>query len=124
MQILNLTQHTATPEQIAAGVLELTSAHKAKLQSLLSFNEIPTRLEISKRANDIAEIAMNYDCNKAMIGGAGWLMSELESALILCPSHIQPVYAFSQRVSEEVHNEDGTVTKKMVFKHIGFVEVN
>ena len=122
MQILNLTQHAPTPEQIEAGVVDVTPEHKLKLQSLLSFNEIPTGSELSERANAIAEIAMSYNCPKAMIGGAGWLMSELESSLILCPSHIQPVYAFSQRVSEEVHHADGTVTKHNVFKHVGFVE--
>lgn len=122
MKILNLTQHTPTPEQIAAGVVDVTAEHKGTLLSLLNFSEIPTRPEISKRANAIAEIAMNYDCQKAMIEGALWLMGELEQALVLCPDSIQPVYAFSERVSEEVINPDGTVTKKVLFKHVGFVE--
>lgn len=74
MQILNLTQHTPTPEQIEAGAMELTDEHKETLKSLLNFATIPTRLEISERANDIAEIAMHYNCKKAMIGGALWLM--------------------------------------------------
>lgn len=122
MKILNLTQHTPTPEQIEAGVVDVTPEHKLKLQSLLSFNEIPTASAIAERADAIAEIAMNYDCQKAMIGGALWLMGELEQALVLCPDSIQPVYAFSERVSEEVINPDGTVTKKVLFKHVGFVE--
>ena len=96
MQILNLTQHTTTPEQIEAGVVDLTAEHKIKLQSLLNFTEIPTGSAIAELADDIAEIAMHYNCQKAMIDGAGWLMSELESALVLCPDNIQPVYAFSQ----------------------------
>lgn len=121
MQILNLTQHTPTPEQVTAGVVELTAEHKSKLQSLLDFSEIPTGTTISKRANAIAELAMHYNCPIAMIGGAGWLMPELEKALILCPDNIKPVYAFSQRVSEEVHHADGTVTKTNVFRHVGFV---
>lgn len=123
MQILNLTQHTPTPEQIEAGVVDVTPEHKLKLQSLLNFDKIPTRLEISERANAIAEIAMSYDCKKAMIGGALWLMGDLEKALLLCPDNIQPVYAFSQRVTHEVHHADGTVTKNVVFKHVGFIEV-
>lgn len=124
MQILNLTQHSPTPEQIEAGVVDVNPEHRVKLQSLLNFDKIPKRDDIVQRANAIAEIAMSYNCPKAMIGGALWLMSELEQALVLCPSNIQPVYAFSVRESVEHHNEDGTVTKKMVFKHIGFVEVN
>ena len=123
MQILNLTQHTPTPEQIEAGVVELTAEHKVKLCSLLSFNEIPTRSDIYKRANAIAELAMHYNCRKAMIGGALWLMGELEKSLLLCPDNIQPVYAFSQRVTHELHHADGTVTKTNVFKHVGFIEV-
>lgn len=122
MQILNLTQHAPTPEQIEAGVVDVTPEHRVKLQSLLNFDKIPTGSELSERANAIAEIAMSYDCKKAMIGGALWLMGELEQALVLCPDSIQPVYAFSERVSEEVINPDGTVTKKVLFKHVGFVE--
>ena len=122
MKILNLTQHEATATQIEAGVMDVTPEDKLKLLSLLNFDVIPTRLDISKRANAIAEIAMNYDCPKAMIGGALWLMPELESALVTCPDCIQPIYAFSVRESVEVHNADGTVSKKVVFKHAGFVE--
>ena len=48
-------------------------------------------------------------------------MSSLEKHLKI--NNIQPMYAFSVRESIEVVNDDGSVTKKNVFKHIGFVEV-
>ena len=100
MQILNLTQHTPTPEQIAAGVVELTAEHKGKLLSLLNFSETPKRSDMVWRANAIAEIAMSYNHQKALIGGAPWHMNELAQALVLCPDNIQPVFTLVQPVSE------------------------
>lgn len=48
-------------------------------------------------------------------------MSELERELKrFC---IKPLHAFSQRVSEEITNPDGTVSKTQTFKHVGFIEV-
>lgn len=98
MQILNLTQHTTTPEQIEAGVVDVAPEHKAKLQSLLNFT--PKRSDMVWRANAIAEIAMSYNCQKALIGGAPWHMNELAQALVLCPDNIQPVFTLVQPVSE------------------------
>ena len=56
---------------------------------------------------------------KAMIGGAPYLMAELEKEL--WHLGIEPVYAFSRRESVETVGENGEVTKTAVFKHIGFV---
>jgi hypothetical protein len=33
------------------------------------------------------------------------------------------VFAYSERVSEEVHDADGSVRKINVFKHLGFVQM-
>jgi len=54
-----------------------------------------------------------------MIGGAPYLMATLEKALR--EVGLNPIYAFSQRVSIDKENPDGSVTKTMVFKHLGFV---
>ena len=56
---------------------------------------------------------------KAMIGGAPYLMSELEKELWY--RGIEPVYSFSRRESVESTDAEGNVTKTSVFKHIGFV---
>ena len=40
--MLNLTQHLATPEQIAAGVIDLNEQKRAVLVSLLTFDGIPS----------------------------------------------------------------------------------
>ena len=121
--ILNLTQHNATADQIAVGVIE--QPHPA-VKPLLNFNTLPTLAEIKLRASQIAaiaadEIALENAERKAMIAGAPFFMSSLEEALKNVG--ITPVYAFSVRESVEVHNEDGSVSKQNVFKHLGFVEV-
>jgi len=121
--IINLTQHAATPEQIAAGVIDLDEPARKTLSAMLTFNSIPTAAEIAAIAEGIAFLA---DCNveeaqgqKAMIGGAPWLMGALEKALL--EQRIQPVYAFSVRESVEQQQPDGSVRKVNVFRHAGFV---
>lgn len=58
---------------------------------------------------------------KAMIGGAPYLMAPLERELMR--RGVAPVYALSDRVSEEQAQPDGTVRKVNVFKHVGFLAV-
>ena len=121
MAILNLTQHNATEDQINEGVVELQAEIKQVLKGLLDFSEMPTRVEIMDRAASIAKIANRHGAKHAMIGGAPFLMGALESALK--DYGITPVYAFSQRISVEKTQDDGSVIKTAIFKHIGFVEV-
>jgi hypothetical protein len=120
MQILNLTQHEATADQKAQGVFE--PVVKRQVTDRLNFISLPTKQDITDRAEAIARIASgnSYKGIKfAMIGGAPYLMPELEKALKA--KGITPLYAFSERVSEEVHQADGSVVKTNVFKHVGFV---
>ena len=121
MKILNLTQHQATPHQIENGVVELDATTKEWLTSLLTFDTLPTAEDIEYRASAIARNTRMLGYDKAMIGGALWLMSSLEKHLKI--NNIQPMYAFSVRESVETINDDGSVKKQNVFKHIGFIEV-
>ncbi len=116
--MLNLTQHMATTEQIQAGVVEPTSVAKKEIQNLLTFNTIDETNEVCARADAIAKIAKEHGVNSAMIGGAPYLMTALEQALLNL--EIKPYYAFTERVVEEVHTANG-VEKKAVFRHVGFV---
>lgn len=118
--IINLTQHQATPEQIAQGVVDLEPCDRDRLRTLLTFEEIPSKEEIEQRAAAIASLAY-WDSDAAMIGGAPYLMPALSTALK--NSNVQPVYAFSKRESVDMPQEDGSVRKVAVFKHVGFVEV-
>lgn len=127
--IINLTQHLATPEQAAAGVCDLPESVREELTKALTFVSLPTAEEIEERAQYIAGFAVfnglggDLDDDPAalfaMIGGAPYLMAPLEKAL--ADHGVRPVYAFSQRVSVEAQQPDGTVLKTNVFKHVGFV---
>lgn len=138
MSIINLTQHPATPDQIASGVFDLPAAARADLQALLTFGELPDVQEIRSRAEQIAGMAAMHASGEdradddgnlptgdvggfamhAMIGGALWLMAPLAAALR--EQGIEPVFAFSVRETEEQKQADGSVRKVAVFRHAGF----
>ena len=129
--ILNLTQHTATPDQIVAGVVDLPELERQMLQKLLTFEELPSVQDLADRAAAILYLIEGTDWHpgqldgesphfeSAMIGGAPFLMPILAESLK--ESGLLPVYAFSQRVVEEQGDEAGSVRKVAVFRHIGFV---
>ena len=120
-KILNLTQHPATHEQVVEGVVEPSPKLKGEIRELLTFNSLPTMKEIEKRAEALDDIAFHWGAKYVLIGGAPYLMSSLEDELL--SDDIIPVYAFSKRESVETVMPDGTVVKKNVFKHLGFIEV-
>jgi hypothetical protein len=127
--LINLTQHPATPEQTAAGVVDLQGESLLALKQALTFDTLPTRGDVQDRAHYITRLAflngLGGDLDddpmptSAMIGGAPFLMSALESALM--DECVRPIYAFSVRDSVEITQPDGSVVKINVFKHAGFV---
>lgn len=117
-RIINLTQHPATTEQIADGVIDLPHDALAELRLWLTFDRLPDREQVERAAEVIATLALPHE--RAMIGGAPYLMAPLEAALR--ERGVKPVYSFTQRVSEEQPMPDGTVRKTQVFRHLGFVE--
>lgn len=83
MKILNLTQHAATPEQLEQGVIDLPPEVRETLSSLLTFEEIPSLEEMSRRASEIAQIAQDFRVSSSvMIEGEPFFMNELENSLI------------------------------------------
>ena len=130
MRIINLTQHSATVDQLLAGVIDIDPSTSVHVRALLNFGTLPSRQEIEETAQELAEIAAMHDLSDdedhpgiypthAMIGGAPWLMSALEAALM--DRFVTPLYAFSVRESVEKPQPDGSVRKVNVFKHAGFV---
>ena len=119
MKILNLTQHAATPEQVADGVFE--PRDKALIQGLLTFVGCPLKEQILDRAAGLAEVAKAAGAEAAMIGGAPYLMGALENELKA--RGVNPLYAFSERVSVETVQPDGSTKKETIFAHRGWVEV-
>jgi len=126
MKILNMTQHAPTKEQKEAGVIEPTGEDKEVIKSYLTFNSLPNKRNIKIRAKALSDIAFKYHLEngirKVLIGGAPYLMSSLERSLIA--KGLTPVYAFSKRVSKEITLPDGSVEKKMLFKHEGFISIS
>jgi len=144
-KILNLTQHRATPEQLAAGVVDLLEWEQAEVARLLTFDTLPTRADLKERANELAEFAreallvrespavrdqmMNEVIDAGpgvcfgyvMVGGAGFFMPFLERALEEYQVGVR--HAFSVRESVEETLPDGSVRKINIFRHVGFVEV-
>ena len=145
--ILNLTQHKATREQCEEGVIDLTPELQDKLRSLLTFNELPSCEEIKHRTDGIYDLVIEFVTNgdspikdevknlidkdglvnesefkkfgfRFMIGGAPYLMGPLTNELANLG---ECIFAFSKRVSSEVIEPSGSITKKTVFKHDGFV---
>jgi hypothetical protein len=114
--MLNLTQHKATEEQTTQGINDLPQEQVKILANLLTFEEAPTAEEMRVRAKDIAQMAKKTGATAAMIGGAPFFMSSLESALQ--SAGIQPRYAFSKRESVDQPQADGSVRKVAIFKHI------
>jgi hypothetical protein len=123
MRILNMTQHDPTPEQFAAGVVQPVRADHERIKGVITFEELPAPEELSSRARQFAALAQTlmqkYACNAVMIGGAPYFAAEQESALRA--AGIRFCYAFSKRDAIEEQQPDGSVLKKMVFKHAGFI---
>jgi len=116
--IANLTQHLATPDQLAAGVVDVLGPAREDLLKSLTFEEMPTRQQIGAAAYQIMLIAAAMGADQAMIGGAPWLMSDLEDALTR--AGITPLYSFSHRIVQE--ERVGNAIKKIsYFQHQGFV---
>lgn len=118
-KIVNLTQHPASAEQIKQGAINLPN--ESILKNALTFNGLPTKEAIQNRAALITGLALEEGATHAMIGGAPYLMSALERTLK--EKGVQPMYAFSERVSVEKTTETGEVVKTSTFQHKGWVEV-
>lgn len=119
MTILNLTQHKATPEQQAAGVLDLPMDCIPRLRELLTFEELPDYAVLRDRADEVADLIELWVIKDTefMVGGAPYFVPVLCS--VLQGRYSRPcLHAFTQRVSVE---DPATGVKTSVFKHAGFV---
>jgi len=116
--ILNLTQHWATPAQKKQGVFE--PPDKPAVKHLLTFPSPPSREEIERRAEALAEIAASTGAQKVMVGAAQWLVGPLTAALVR--RGMDPLFAFTQRVAKDALQPDGSVKRVFTFKHAGWVK--
>ena len=124
--IINLTQHELTPEQREFIDIEC-HVDRQKVKDLLTFTKLPTQLQILHRAVDLANIVRNIvdqdehiNLFLVLIGGAPYLMKPLIEELK--EIGVTPVFSYTDRVSVETMQPDGSIVKTQVFKHLGFVE--
>ena len=120
MQIINLTQHQLTSQQLV-GAVEVGADIRDEVIKLITFSGCPTAEVIKSNASRLAEICRDMHASHAVIGGAPYFMGPLEQALRR--AGIVPLYAFSERVAVEVTNpETGEVTKTSRFNFAGWIE--
>lgn len=124
--IINLTQHELTPEQKEFVDIECHT-DRNKVKELLTFTKLPTQIQILHRALDLAAIVQNIvdqdehiNLFLVLIGGAPYLMKPLIEELK--EIGVTPVFSYTDRVSVETMQPDGSVIKTQVFKHLGYVE--
>jgi transcriptional regulator of NAD metabolism len=150
--ILNLTQHNPSPEQMADGVVDpdaaldiqplltierdilvapeplRSEALDSRVESIMGclYRQLSSlrkeRMEHAlAQSTDMArDNAMQEPIADAMVGGASYLTERLVRRLR--DAGVQPLYALSERVSEEVVQEDGSTRKVSRFNHLGFIE--
>lgn len=114
--IFNATQHDPSPSQVGVGPAS------PAISKLITFDEIPTRLEMIERAEGVVKElkaqGATHD-SQVMIGGAPYFQSTLE--LVLLQNGLKPLYAFSKRVSTDAVQPDGSIKKVAIFVHEGWI---
>ena len=121
--ILNLTQHAASPEQLAAGVVDLSPRATGIVRDLLTVPAadlltVDAHAQLAARARCLRLVIDQEDDSEGvevMIGGLPALMHHLVAELQ--DRLYRPLYAVSDRVSRD--GPDGT--KVSVFVHLGFI---
>ena len=82
MAILNLSRIRLNAELIDAGVIDLKPYHRRKLLSSVSFPEPPQGpQELVVRANEVSELASEYEVKDVLIGGIPFFMPILSAVL-------------------------------------------
>lgn len=132
MTILNLTQHNATADQLASGIIDLPADFQTALKGLLTFPTTYTRADLEYRALQIHELIRdmcgehfgappNHALDGVMIGGMPSFMPVLEATLV--SKGIRVGYACTERqsIDKEI---DGKVVKTAIFVHAGMYWAN
>jgi hypothetical protein len=132
MTILNLTQHNATADQLASGIIDLPADFQTALKSLLTFPTTYTRADLEYRALQIHELIRDmcgehfgappkHALDGVMIGGMPSFMPVLEATLV--SKGIRVGYACTERqsIDKEI---DGKVVKTAIFVHAGMYWAN
>lgn len=121
--VFNATQHAGSPEQIAQGLCDLEGEDLTSLKKLLTFTGEDLRTDaqfaLGYRAERICALLRSIPACRAgsqiLIGGLPALQGPL--AACLYKYGFRPVFAHSDRVSEDQVQADGSARKVAIFRH-------
>ena len=125
--ILNLTIRSLSQEQIDLGIVSLTGPKLIKLCEYHTFIEPPGEFLIHSSAKGIVSLAEEFfkendlPIGKVVIGGAPYLISELERRLFSIGA--TPYYNFSRKVVNRITSLENLSSKESKFKHIALIPV-
>lgn len=123
-KILNTMQHALTDEQIIDLNNMFTQNNISNLRDVDNelFKQI-SNISVDANLNDLAEqllnVAKEFDIVILPIGSPAFMFTF--SRLTHFHRDIVFIFAHSDRISVEKQNEDGTITKTNVFKHVKFL---
>jgi hypothetical protein len=122
--LLWCSAHTPTQEQLTSlqemGKLIFLKDVDASLQEKI--NNCPAdRTELMSLAKDLSELRSSLDCTIVQLGGSPLFLYIAGATINGCLSKQVLIFAHSERVSVDSPQEDGTVVKTSVFKHIGWI---
>lgn len=122
--LLWCSAHTPTKEQLNSlsemGELVFLKDVDASVQDRIN-NCSSNREDLLKLADDINQIRIQMDCTIVQLGGSPLFLYIAGAMMNGCMSKSVLLFAHSERVSVDVPQEDGTVVKTSVFKHIGWI---
>ena len=129
-RIINLTQHPFSQDQLNEFELADITADNIidtndTVKSIITFTgEIDVSV-IQERAQQLSQYIAQYVDDKpclAMVGGVPFFQMAVNVA---CLNHnVLPLAAYSECVSVETVQADGSLTKQNIFKHKGFIPCN
>lgn len=133
-KILNTMNHVLSNEQIIdlnnmfdnVDVLDLRDVDNELFKQL---SNITVDSDLNYLANCLLEVARKFDIVILPIGSPAFMFKFATKIPPKFPSIFNPpvnmdltfLFAHSDRVSVEKQNEDGTITKTNVFKHVKFL---
>lgn len=122
--LLWCSAHTPTKEQIQSlntmGQVMFLKDVKPSLQEKI--NNCPAdRGELMSLAQELNKIRLDLDCTIVQLGGSPMFLYIAGATINSCLSKQVLIFAHSERVSVDIPQEDGTVVKTSVFKHIGWI---
>lgn len=132
-RIINLTQHPFRQDQLNEFALAGITADNIidtndTLKAIITFTGDIDVAVIQEKANQLSQYIAQYTGDNpyfamvAMVGGAPFFQMAVNVACL--NNNVLPLAAYSERVSVESVQADGSITKQNIFKHKGFIPCN